>query len=133
MTLQEIKMVMANIKKGQMVKVHYQTKGKELGYTKETQMVVRFVEYANINGVQAKGKANPNESYDNNGIIYNSNTQEYYLQMATINTNYKPETHYYLNGVEITKNEYEIANPSKPRTQPLVVFRKNIKDIISLG
>lgn len=131
MTIQELHNALANIKKGQMVKVHYITvKG---NYSKETETVIRFVDYGHINGVQVKGKPNPNETYDNYGVIYNSNTQQYYLQMATINTNHKAKVKYYLNGAEIDKATYDLANPPKPNQQPLVVFKKNIKDIISLG
>ena len=132
MTLQEITSKIKTIKKGVMVKVHYITvKG---DYTKETQSTIRFVKYANIKGVQAKNQGNANESHIvENMLIYNQNTKQYYLQMATINTNYKAKVKYYYQGQEIDKATYDKANPSKSNTQPLVVFRKNIKDIISLG
>ena len=133
MTLQETQNALSTIKKGAMVKVHYQTINGD--YSKDTQTIVRFVKYANIKGVQVQNKANPNESHDGiyEAIIYNSNKNEYYLQMATIKTRAKSKVIYYHLGQEITQSEYEQANPSKPRTQPLIVFRKNIKDIISIG
>lgn len=131
MTIQEIHNALAKIKKGQITKVHYKTtKG---AYTKETETTIRFVEYSHINGVNAKGKVNPNETYDNYGVIYNKNTNKFYIQMATIETNHKAKVKYYLNNTEIDKATYELANPSKPRTSALVVFRKDISDIISLG
>lgn len=132
MELLEIVRKLMGIKKGAMVKVHYITvKG---DYKKETYSVVRFVKYANINGVQAKNQGNANENHIvANALIYNQNTKQIYLQMATIKTNYKAKVKYYYQGQEIDKATYDKANPSKPNTQPLVVFRKNIKDIISLG
>lgn len=132
MTLQEVKTKLATIKKGRITKVHYLTiKG---DYTKETETCVRFVEYSHIKGVQAKGKGNPNETHEiANMLIYNQNTKKHYLQMATINGNHKAEVKYFHNGNEITKAEYDLANPPRPNTQPLVVFKKDIADIISLG
>ena len=131
MTLQELHNALAKVKKGQITKVHYiTTKG---AYTKETETTIRFVEYSHINGVNAKGKVNPNETYDNYGVIYNKNTNKFYLQMATIETNHKAKVKYFLNNVEITKEQFEQANPSKPRTSALIVFRKDIADIISIG
>lgn len=132
MTLKEIQNKLATIKKGRIVKVAYQTiKG---DYTKKTQTCIRFVEYANIKGVQAKGKGNPNETHTiKNMLIFNKNTNKHYLQMATINTNHKAKVEYFFKGQPITKQEFEIANPPRPNTQPLVVFRKDIADIISIG
>lgn len=132
MNLNELTKAVANIKKGRMVKVHYQTiKG---DYTKETQTIVRFVEYSHISNVQSKGKHNPNESAVNPNfqfIIYNANKQEYYLAMATIKTKASPKVKYYYKGQEIDKATYDMANPSKPFNTPW--FKKNIKDIISIG
>lgn len=133
MTLLEIETKMATIQKGRITKVHYKTtKG---DYTKETKTCVRFVKYANIKGVQVKGKTNPNETKNANSefIIYNQNTNKHYLQMSTINTNHKAQVTYYYKGQEITKAEYDQANPPRPNTQPLVVFKKDIADIISIG
>lgn len=131
MTIQELHNALSKIKKGAITKVHYITnKG---AYSKETETTIRFVEYSHISGVSAKGKVNPNESYDRYGVIYNKNTQQFYIQFATIETNHKAKVKYFFNGVEIDKATFELANPPRPNTQPLVVFRKNIKDIISLG
>lgn len=132
MTLQQVQMAIANLKKGRMVKVHYQTiKG---DYRKETKTIVRFVEYSHIKGVVVKGKKNPNEKdIVPTFVIFNQNTGEYYLQMATIETKTKPTIDYYYKDQPITKANYDMANPPKPSNKPLVVFRKNIKDIISIG
>lgn len=132
MTLQETIDKLSTIRKGRITKVHYITiKG---DYSKETKTCVRFVEYSHIKGVQAKGKGNPNETHTiKNMLIFNKNTQKHYLQMATINGNHKAQVKYFYKGNEITKAEYDLANPSRPNTQPLVVFKKDIADIISLG
>lgn len=132
MTLQDIQTKLATIKRGRIVPVAYQTiKG---DYTKTTKTCVRFVEYAHIKGVIAKGKGNPNESHTiQNMLIFNKNTNKYYLQMATIKTNHKAQVEYFFKGQPISKAEYDLANPSKPSSQPLVVFRKDIADIISIG
>ena len=132
MTLQEITNKLSTIKRGRITKVHYLTiKG---DYTKETETCVRFVEYSHIKGVQAKGKGNPNETHEiANMLIYNQNTNKHYLQMATINSNHKAKVKYLFKGNEITKAEYELANPPRPNQQPLVVFKKAIEDIISIG
>ena len=124
---------MTTIQKGRITKVHYQTiKG---DYTKETETLVRFVKYANIKGVQAKGQSNPNETKDQTSefLIFNAKTNKHYLQMATTNTKAKAKVKYYYQGQPITKAEYDMANPPRPNTQPLVVFRKDIADIISIG
>lgn len=133
MLLNELLSAMKDIKNGVMVKVCYQTiKG---DYKKETNSVVRFVEYAHINGVIVKGVGNTNESHidEHPSIIYNANKDKYYLQMATCKTPYKSKSKYYFQNVEITKEEYEKENPPRKSNQPLVVFRKAIEDIISIG
>lgn len=133
MTLQEIENKMETLPKGRITKVHYLTiKG---DYTKETETCVRFVKYANIKGVVVAGKTNPNETKDNVSefIIYNKNTNKHYLQMSTIDTNYKANVKYFFKDKEITKAEYDLANPPRANAKPLVVFRKDIADIISIG
>ena len=131
MTLNQIMLALANIKDGQLVKVHYRTiKG---DYTKETEGVYRFVQYDHIANVQAKGKANPNEKHITTALIYNAKNDSYYLQLATANTPYKAKVKYYYQGNQIDKATYDLANPTKARTTPLVIFRKNINDIISIG
>ena len=133
MTLQEVQNKMATIQKGRITKVHYKTtKG---DYTKETETLVRFVKYANIKGVQAKGQTNANETKDSASefIIFNAKTNKHYLQMATTNTKSKAKVKYFYQDKPITKQEYDLANPPRPNTQPLVVFRKDITDIISIG
>jgi len=132
MELKEVQDKMAVIQKGRITPVGYiTTKG---DYTKETETLVRFVPYAHINGVEVKGKENPNESKDSEFIIYNAKTGKHYLQMATFKrANGKAKVKYYYQGNEITKEEYEMANPPRPSSQVPVVFRKDIKDIKYIG
>ena len=131
MLLNELVARLEKIRKGTIRRVTYVTTNGD--YSKVTTTYVRFVNYAHINGVQPKGKANANENhYLKDMIIYNSNTKRFYLQMATIKTNNQPTIVYYNGNNPITKSEYEMAVPPRPRTQPLVVFRKGIEDIISI-
>ena len=135
MTLKEIYAKACEIdqnKRGQIMKVHYVTiKG---DYTKETETHVRFVKYSNIKGVDVKGKPNPNEIYVvNNILLFNKKNRQFYLRLETINTSAKANVKYYYQGQEIDKATYEMANPSKPRKEPLTTYIKNIKDIISIG
>lgn len=132
MTLNEITTKLSTIKCGRITKVHYKTtKG---DYTKETETCIRFVDYAHINGVSPKGNGNGNENHViKNMLIYNKNTQKHYLQMATIKGNHKAKVQYFFKGNPITKADFEQANPPRPNAQPLVIFRKDIADIISIG
>ena len=135
MTLQEITTALSKCQNGQFTKVHYETKAKN-GFRKETKTLIRFVEYSHIKGVQVKGKANPNESHIiENKLIYNKNTNAYYLQMALVDIpNYRAEVRYFdNNNKEITKADYETANPKKAYSTPTTIIRKRIDDIIELG
>ena len=138
MTLNEITtQINESIKLGQFTKVHYLTKGsKDPNYRKETETVIRFVEYGHINGVVVKGQGNPNESHViPNILIYNKNTGKYYLQMAIVpSETIVPNVKYYYQDQEIDKATFEAANPKRPSAKsPTIVFRKCIDDIISLG
>lgn len=132
MTLKELQNTLATIKKGKFATIHYQKTNN--GYSKETEKTIRFVEYSHIKNVQVKGKANPNDNYVSEFVIYNKNTQKYYLMVATTNTPYKAQVKYYLNGVEIDKDTYEQANPPKKSysSSPSPVFKLHIEDIISI-
>jgi hypothetical protein len=131
MTLGQITLALSTIIKGRITKGHYKTTQGD--YTKETATCVRFVEYSHINGVQPKGKGNPNETHTiKNMLIYNKNTNKHYLQMATVKKA-KPKVRYFYKGQEIDKATYDMANPPRANAQPLVVFKKDIADIISIG
>ena len=135
MTKQEILKAMATIKKGHYVNVVYKTSKVINGIAceKQTQTIVRFVEYGHIKGVDVKGKVNPNESYVD-GLIYNKNTDKWYLQMATIkNDSIKAKVVYKLNGEVVDKSEYQEVDKPKANKVEMVIFRKCIDDIIKLG
>lgn len=130
MTLNDLQNTLSNIKKGKFATIHYQKVNGD--YLKETEKTIRFVAYENIKGVQVKNKANANDNYVSDFIIYNSNTQKYYLMVATTNTPYKAQVKYYKNGVEITKEEYEMENKPRKSYGPSPVFKLHIEDIISI-
>ena len=137
MTLNEIIKKLATIRKGAYTKVMYKTT-KELKngtkLEKTTDTTIRFVEYGHIKGVKVKHQPNPNEQWLPNGLIYNENRNAYYLQMATINNaNKKAKIVYKVNGEIVDKETYNQYDKPNPNKEPLVVFRKNINDIISLG
>lgn len=122
------------IKKGQYTKAKWQSvkmiNGKE--FKKISSGVVRFVEYGHINGVQVKGKVEVNNNcIIPNTLYYNSNTQNYLVQLAT--TNVKPTSTYYINGVEVDKATYELENPPRQNSQASPVFRVKLENLLELG
>lgn len=138
MELTTIVKKLAAIKKGAYTKVVYRTTKelKKIGVVleKTTDTTIRFVEYGHIKGVEVKHKPNQNEQWLPNGLIYNGNTNSYYLQMATIkNGHNKAKIVYKVNGEVVDKETYQQYDKPNPNKEPLVVFRKNINDIISLG
>ena len=138
MELKEIITKLETIKKGAFTKVSYRTTKelKKLGVTleKTTDTTIRFVEYGHIKGVEVKHKPNQNEQWLPNGLIYNENKNAYYLQMATTKNGHKTaKIVYKVNGVVVDKETYNQYDKPNPNKEPLVTFRKNINDIISLG
>lgn len=127
MTLQALQNKLATIRKGAFTKINYATT--KNGLTKNTNAVVRFVRYSHIKGVTPTGKTNPNEQWLTSEIVYNSNTQKHYLQVAT--TTLKSKSTYYNGENEISKEEYEKVN--KPSNYKPVVFRIAIENIKTLG
>lgn len=133
MELQEILNTLACIeRKNQYTHIKYQSVNGD--YRKETEMVVRFVDYSHIKGVVVAGKPNPNETHITDEIVYNSNTNQYYILINTTGCdNHKPSSKFYYQDNEIDRQTYEVANPPRKYNKPLVIFKKNIKDIISIG
>ena len=132
MTLKDLQNTLSKIKKGKYATIHYQKVNG--AYTKDTEKTIRFVEYSHIKGVQAKNKANANDNYVSDFIIYNKNTQKYYLMVATTKSTHKAQVKYYHNGVEIDKATFELANPPKKSygSVPSPVFKLFIEDIVSI-
>ena len=124
----------SEIKKGEFVSASWKS-GKVINgdtYEKVSKGVVRFVKYGNINGVQVKGKVNPNEqTIIPNVLFHNTNTGSYLVQMAT--TNVKAKCVYKVNGVEIDKATYEMANPPRKSNGETIVFRVKLENLLSLG
>ena len=123
------------IKKGQFTRAKWQSvktdkEGNE--YKKVSNGVIRFVAYGHIKGVEVKGKVNPNEEcLIPNTLYHNTKTNNYLVQLAK--TDIKPVSTYYCNGQQITKETYELANPSKTYGQPSEVFRVKLENLLELG
>lgn len=130
MTLQELQKAKANIKRGCFFPIRYETL--KNGLTKKTKLIARFVQYSHINGVIPSGKKNENEQWQDTDIVFNSNTQKFYLQFATTNTRAKAISTYYNGEIEITKEEYEQVNKPRKGDKP-VVMRIAIENIRQIG
>ena len=122
------------IKKGEFVKASWKSEKVINGdlYEKVSNGVVRFVKYGNINGVQVKGKTNPNEQVIiPNVLFHNTNTNNYLVQMAT--TNVKAKCTYKINGVEVDKATYETMVKPRQNNGETIVFRVKVENLLSLG
>lgn len=122
------------IKKGQFTKAKWQSI-KIIGgveYKKVSQGVVRFVQYAHIQGVVVVGKVNVNEQcLIPNTLYFNAKTNNYLVQLATTET--KPHCTYYINGVEVDKATFEQGNPPRQNSQASPVFRVKLENLLELG
>ena len=135
MLLQEFQTKYANeIKKGQFTKATWQSV-KVIGgveYKKVSNGVVRFVQYAHIQGVVVVGKVNVNEQcLIPNTLYFNAKTNNYLVQLATTET--KPHCRYYVNGVEVDKATFELGNPPRQNSQASPVFRVKLENLLELG
>lgn len=131
MLLKETQNKISAIRKGAFVKATWKSTKTINGvvYEKTSNGVVRFVHYPNINGVNAKGKGNDNETMVSPFIYHNKNTNNDYIQFAT--TNIKAKCVYKVNGVMVDKNTYEsVVGVSNKKS---VVFRVKLENLISLG
>lgn len=135
MLLQDFQNKYANeIKKGQFTKATWQSV-KTIGgveYKKVSQGVVRFVQYAHIQGVVVVGKTNVNEQcLIPNTLYFNAKTQNHLVQLGTTET--KPHCTYYINGVEVDKATFEQGNPTRKNSQSSPVFRVKLENLLELG
>lgn len=139
MDLQEMRDTINNLPKGQFVNATWRSGNN--GYEKRSNGVVRLVKYGNIKGVVVKGKVNNNETIDTECpyIYHNSKTKTITIQLSTIK-GMKATCKYYYNGIEITKQQYEMVNkPRKPQLDPngkpieKVVFRVKLENLLSIG
>lgn len=135
MLVKEFQTKFANeIKKGEFIAATWKSEKVVNGDTCEkiSKGVVRFVKYANINGVQVKGKTNPNEQAIIPNVLYhNTNTGSYLVQMAT--TNVKAKCVYKVNGVEVDKATYETMVKPRQHNGDTIVFRVKVENLLSLG
>lgn len=134
MNLNELQQTLTLVKKGQFTKATWQSEKNVNGVQckKVSKGVVRLVKYANIKGVEIKGKNNANETATiENVLYYNEKTNNYLVQLAT--TNVKAHCTYYLNGEQVSQEEYELIN--KPRTSngKKLIFRVKLENLIALG
>ena len=96
--------------------------------------VVRLVKYANIKGVSVKGKENVNETcLIENTLYHNAKSNSYLVQLAT--TTIKPKVEYFVNGVSVDKQTYDLNAKTKPTTsfENRVVFRVKLENLLELG
>lgn len=102
------------------------------GYEKISVGVVRLVRYGSINGVEIKGKSNPNEKELISNMVYqNVNTGNTLVQLAKSKSpKHHTKVSYLLNGEEITKEEYELANPPKKSYGDSPIFRVKLENLI---
>ena len=134
MTIEEFKAKYENIKKGAYTHIVYAS-GKN-GYKKTTSTTIRFVDYYNIKEVKESGAKpsttpNPNvETIIPHVLTYNKKTGNYLVHLYPTK-NHKSHCVYELNGIEISKEEYELANPPKKSSSP--VYQVVLTNVISLG
>lgn len=132
MTYDNFKSAYALAKKGQFTKATWQSvkviKGIEC--RKVSNGVIRFVQYSHIKGVNVANKANPNqECLIDNALYYNAKTNNYLVRFAT--TTIKPHSKYYLNGEEVSKEEFEKIKAPSNVVSP--VFNVLLENLIELG
>ena len=65
-----------------------------------------------------------------NILYYNKNTKNHLVQLAT--TKVKAKSKYYLNGVEVSKADYEALVPQR-NNEDIKVFRVKLDNLIKLG
>lgn len=108
--------------------------------TKVSEMVVRFVNYAHVKGVEidsTKPSTRKEITIVPNVLKFNLNKKSMLLMAETTNNkNHKAKREYYINGVESTQEEYETYVPKRISTTPLIMFTpllENVLEIKKLG
>lgn len=106
-------------------------------YTKVSNGVIRIVDYHNIKEVKAKlsekapttKKTNTNKQWIIKDLLsFNTNTQRYSVQFGT--TKVKPHSTCYANGVEISRQDYDmVIAPSKDKNP---IFNVLLENVISI-
>lgn len=132
--------IMKGVKNGQFVKIHYRSvkapmdKSNTSEYVKETETVVRFVEYANINGVVVKGGKALERDIENKYLRITKNGN-YLVQVSVANIpNHKPTIKFMKDHNEITKDQFNSeTKQSKPSSSPLVTYTIKLENLIALN
>lgn len=109
-------------------------------FTKQTRMVVRFVNYYNIESVIAKGKSEKDskardyeETYIPHILKLNRNTNNILLNCYVTN-HHKAHSRYFYQGYEISEEEYyEQSGDTKKNYPQSVLYSMKLEDIVSVG
>lgn len=103
-------------------------------YIKFSRGVVRFGNFYDKVKVSATTIKNSHDTYvpGLEGILkFNSKTNNFLVNIyLTKNSKHKVKCAYFMDGEEITKEEYEKAVPSKPNSSPSILFCKKLQDIV---
>ena len=152
----EVLKAVDSIKKGSFTRIVYSSEptlsaaGKKAGVnvTKFTEKTVRIgVKYANMQAVkdtdaartEPKKEVTPWYHWEIEDILAKHNNKDaYYLAFSYVNEGHNTRTQYFLNGVEVTKEElresgYVIPSYFKEDKDLPVTQRINIDNIIALG
>ena len=136
MTIEQIKKWYETYRKGTYVAVIKETT--KNGYTKQTRMVVRFVNYYNIASVKAKGTSESKpRDYEQQIIPHvlklNTNTNNELLMCYTTN-HHKAHSKYMYEGLPITKEQYyEGIGEKEKNYAPSVVYSMKAQEIVMIG
>lgn len=140
MELTTLQTTLETLKKGTYTKITFQSVGTKKGYEykKITTMVVRLgIDYKNLSENKEKdtfGELKGKSHLDYNNYLLGGKDGKILLRVyPSKNPHHKTKTKYFLNGVEVSKLDYNKALDIKPRTNGLLCFDVNISNIISLG
>ena len=135
----ELQNSLKNYKKGTYTKVQWKTETNVNGvvYVKISKGVCRFCSY---NGVAKKTPTTTETAKPSNTITlikdicyFNTNTQNTLVYIfSSKNKKHSIKTAYYVNGKEISKQEYE-NNVKVKKSNISIMFTKKLQDIISIG
>lgn len=134
MNLQEFKNAYAQAKKGQFTIAKWQNvkKVNDIECKKVSRGVVRLVQYSHIKGVVVKGKINVNEEcLIPSTLYYNHHTNNYLVHLGT--TKVRTLCAYYLNGEEVSKEEYEKLIPPSPNATERPIFNVKLENLLEFG
>ena len=133
MTLENLQKELATIKGGTYYKIEYQSI-KDNGYKKITKTTVRNISYASVKPSDTPSKPNPNDNHLGQNIVLNTKTGKARL-MVFLTNHHKPHTTYYdNNGVEITREQWLVANPKEVnKAKPTLMFSILVDNILKVG